>query len=305
MIDQHANRPRVMQMSEPFLKQAAAQRCLTGESINKYRELLRYFVREVGNIYVDEITPDLLAEFQRRKSEASVGPSHLNGVVYAVKKMVEHCRVVGVSGSDLGAVRPLPVPRQKVEYLTEDEFEQFARAIPVQRCDGQLRPHTLGFRALVEMLVGSGMRLSEALSLNITDIRWNDQEATIVGKGGKRRTVFFTDRVLRWLRRYLDNRGDRNPALFVTGNSGRRLTRHEAQRLCRKYVAVSRLHKRISCHTLRHTYATTLLKNGCPVGHIKGLLGHERLETTCRFYLGALQDDELKKAHKRFLELST
>jgi site-specific recombinase XerD len=64
----------------------------------------------------------------------------------------------------------------------------------------------------------------------------------------------------------------------------------------------SGIEKHVTLHVLRHTFATTLLKNGCPIGHIQGMLGHDRLETTCRYYLGLLNEQDLKKAHERFLE---
>lgn len=295
----------VSQVVESFLRAASGQRTLNGESVRKYREAIHYFVRTLGDALVRDITPATLVEFQCGRSEANVGPSHINGVVYAVKRLVEYCRSLGMDVADLSSIRPLTVPRRTVGYLTEGEFDQLVSAIGIHRRNGEVNSHAFCFRALVEVLAGSGMRLSEALALDRQGIRWNDQEAKIVGKGGKERTVFFTDRALRWLRRYIESRIDRNPAIFVTGLTKKRLTRHEAERLCRKYVARARLVKRVTLHTLRHTYATTLLRNGCPIGHIKGLLGHERLETTCRFYLGVMQDSELKQAHRRFLDLST
>jgi integrase/recombinase XerD len=294
---------RLSGVVDSFIGIARAQRTLTGESIEKYRSAVAYFSKTMGDMPVQAITTETLVTFQCRLADVGVGPSHVNGVIYAIKRLVDHCRQrLGMSVADLTSVRALSVPRRTVTYLTPDELEQFVSAIRVQRRDGEANLHVLGFRALVEVLVGSGMRVSEALALDVSAVNWQAHEARIVGKGGKDRAVFFTARAMRWLKRSLESRVDRNQALFVTGRARKRLARHEAQRLCRVYAARSGLGKRITLHVLRHTYATTLLRNGCPIGHIKGLLGHERLETTCHYYLGILNDTELKKAHERFLD---
>jgi integrase/recombinase XerD len=67
----------------------------------------------------------------------------------------------------------------------------------------------------------------------------------------------------------------------------------------RRFARLARLKKRVTPHVLRHTMATTLLFNGCPIGHIKHLLGHERLDTTCRYYLG-LDVRAAGEAHRKF-----
>jgi integrase/recombinase XerD len=160
----------------------------------------------------------------------------------------------------------------------------------------------LRFRALVEVLLGTGARISEVLSLNRSDIHWERKEAKIVGKGNKERMLFFTDRALVWLERYLSRRWDDEEALFVTqGNCPRRLRQQDRIKdTFAVYRKRANITKQVSAHILRHTMATTLLFNGCPIGHIKELLGHERLDTTCRYYLG-LDRRAAQTAHEKFL----
>jgi len=78
------------------------------------------------------------------------------------------------------------------------------------------------------------------------------------------------------------------------------MTRDRIKDTFAEYRIKSGIAKRISPHILRHTMATTLLFNGCPIGHIKELLGHARLDTTCRYYLG-LDQRAAKEAHQKFL----
>ena len=124
------------------------------------------------------------------------------------------------------------------------------------------------------------------LSLNRTDIDFDSGEAKVIGKGRKQRTVFFTDRALTWIKRYLEARSDTHEALFVRQDGKERLSLTHIWRPFMRLRELAGISKRITPHLLRHTAATQLLFNGCPIGHIKEILGHERLETTCRYYLG-------------------
>jgi integrase/recombinase XerD len=115
----------------------------------------------------------------------------------------------------------------------------------------------------------------------------DSREVKIVGKGRKQRVLFFTDRVMESLGRYLGRRRDDEQPIFATqGNAPRRLSYDAVKAAFPQFARLAGLQKRVTAHVLRHTVATTLLFNGCPIGHIKEFLGHERLDTTCRCYLG-------------------
>ncbi len=285
-----------------FLDAARIDQTLTGESLTKYRASIQNFIKTVGDLEVSAISVDTFREFKRRVMERGVGASFTNGVIHAMKRLLEYCRIQGASVMDLNDIKAVPVPRRAVGYLTQDEIEQFMSGIRLNTRMGEVNPSALCFRAIVETIAGTGMRISEVLGLDVQSINWRDQEASIIGKGGKQRKVFFSERAIRWLKRYLAHRKDHNAPLFVSAKTGRRIRRHEAQRQCRTVAARAGIGKKVTLHVLRHTFATTLLRNGCPVGHIQGLLGHQRLETTCRYYLGLIDDKDLKQAHSRFLE---
>ncbi|MBI2544957.1 MAG: tyrosine-type recombinase/integrase, partial [Candidatus Rokubacteria bacterium] len=101
------------------------------------------------------------------------------------------------------------IPRRDVLYLTKEEVDQFIGAIirPGESW-GEVPLARLRFRALVEVLLGTGARISEVLGLDRRDVDGERMEAKIVGKGKKQRVLFFTDRALEWLGRYLARRRD-------------------------------------------------------------------------------------------------
>ena len=132
-----------------------------------------------------------------------------------------------------------------------------------------------------------------------------ERSGTVVfkfGKGNKQRTVFFTERAITWINRYLALRNDTNQPLFTCTN-GRRLRVGNVQAMFRRINAplFKSLGKRVTPHILRHTAATNLLQRGCPIGHIKEILGHQNLETTCRFYLGQLTKAEVRRAFDAYM----
>jgi len=195
--------------------------------------------------------------------------------------------------------------KREVIYLNNEEIKRFIDSIKIEnewkgrKKQKNLFIDGLRFRTLVEVLLGTGARISEALSLDRDKIDFAKAEAKIIGKGNKERILFFNQRCLYWIRYYLEQRRDKEKALFVT----RRLTRlhrEDVSKLFKTYTKKSGIPKRVTPHILRHTMATNLLFNGCPINHVKEILGHERLETTCKYYLG-VDKTVAKEAHRNFL----
>lgn len=135
---------------------------------------------------------------------------------------------------------------------------------------------------LAELLYGSGLRISEALSLDTRDVRGQDY-LRIMGKGGKERLAPLSDKSKERLANWLSVRGSianaDETALFV-GARGKRLDRREAQRIISKLCGEAGLDFSVSPHSLRHSFATHLLGNGADLRSVQELLGHSRLSTT-------------------------
>lgn len=144
------------------------------------------------------------------------------------------------------------------------------------------------------------MRISEALSLRHSSVNIQTGEASIIGKGNKERTVFFSARALNWVKEYVTRRTDHQDALFLDA-WGHPLQLATVLAWFQRFRKRAGIKKKVTAHILRHTVATTLLFNGCPIGHIKEILGHEHLITTCKFYLGA-DKRAAREAHHRYLD---
>lgn len=273
-------------------------------TVARYREALQWIIRDIGDLPIQSLHLGHLLRLRQRMEARGCREGRMAAILNTLRSFLKFCHaILRLPVLDYHEVRVPRVPRREVIYLTPDEVGQFVNAIIAPQESWERVPTTrLRFRALVEILLGTGGRISEVLSLNRSDINTDRREAKIIGKGNKERVLFFTERSLVWLQRYLARRHDEDEALFLTqGDPPRRLRQRDR---IKDSFAVYRIRagltKRVSPHILRHTMATTLLFNGCPIGHIKEMLGHERLDTTCRYYLG-LDKRAAKAAHQQFL----
>lgn len=156
-------------------------------------------------------------------------------------------------------------------------------------------------RALIELLLATGLRISEALALGRDIIDAGVTEVEIIGKGGKARTIFFNKRCLFWVKHYLGKRFDDAEALFVTtGLPARRLARSDISRFFIHLRCRAGIKKKITPHILRHTFCTNLLNNGADITFIRDLAGHEDIQTTAKYYLG-VSTDQLRKVVGKYL----
>jgi site-specific recombinase XerD len=292
--------PQLAELVKEFLEFIHVEAGFSRESVQKYEECLRRIEYLLGRFDPEQFgKPELL--HLKSVLMSKVGVCRQIQVLLVLRRFLLFCRdEKKMAVLDVAEVRPPRRPRRAVEFLTAEEVEMFTGSIRLTTYEGMAHKSGVRFKALVEVLLGTAMRISEALSLNRGDIDFEKREAKIIGKGNKERTVFFTARSIHWLKFYLETRTDDHEALFVTETGESRLKRPDIWRSFRHFQKESGVKKRITPHLLRHTAATQLLFNGCPIGHIKEILGHERLETTCRYYLG-LDHRAAKAAHEQFL----
>ncbi|MFZ2541291.1 MAG: site-specific tyrosine recombinase XerD [Gallionella sp.] len=171
------------------------------------------------------------------------------------------------------------LPRSLPKSLTEKDIEQLLDAPNVQT------PLGLRDRTMFEVLYATGLRVSELVTLRITQVSMDMGVVRVMGKGSKERLVPLGEEALDWLRRYLaDGRGvllgkQVSDAVFVTAR-GKGMTRQMFWYLIKKHAKQGGLNKPMSPHTLRHAFATHLLNHGADLRVVQMLLGHADISTT-------------------------
>ena len=194
-------------------------------------------------------------------------------------------------------------PERQVMFLENDELNRLLGA-PEGDSVKSLRD-----RAILELLFSTGLRVSElcglnrdAINLKITNS--DSGEFAVRGKGGKVRLVFVSETAKSALKNYLNKRGDVDPALFIretknyTKSDNLRLTTRSVERIISYYAAKAGLSKKITPHTLRHSFATDLLLNGADIRSVQSLLGHSNITTT-QIYTH-ITDKQLREVHREF-----
>lgn len=169
--------------------------------------------------------------------------------------------------------------------------------------------HVRGLRdkAVLEMLFSTGLRVSELVKLNKETVNLERREFGVIGKGGRARVVFLSERAADWLDRYLKKRDDPFKPLFVRffqktdpqmDSEKARLTVRTIQRVVEKYAAKAKLPLKITPHGLRHSFATDLLRAGADLRSVQEMLGHKNISTT-QIYTH-VTNKQLKEIHEAF-----
>lgn len=140
-------------------------------------------------------------------------------------------------------------------------------------------------RAMLELLYATGIRVSELVSLNHSDVNLDLAYIRCLGKGSKERIVPLGSMAVKGVRDYLQNGRprlirDRNEEALFVNHHGRRLTRQGFWKIVKKYAEDARIDKEITPHTLRHSFATHLLENGADLRSVQEMLGHADISTT-------------------------
>jgi integrase/recombinase XerC len=194
---------------------------------------------------------------------------------YCVRKhWIEHnpAKVVSTPKQD----KPVP------SFLTEEEMQAF---LDLPRAN---KPLDLRDRAMMELLYATGIRVSELVGINLEDVNFSERLIRIRGKGKKERLVPFGRVAEESLRSYLRlrsliNKGKVEPKPVFLNYLGKKLSSRSVERTVDKYIRHSALRRKISPHSLRHSFASHLLSRGADLRIIQELLGHESLATTQKY----------------------
>lgn len=181
------------------------------------------------------------------------------------------------------------VPQGPVEFLTKEELSLIRDSLPDTAAG-------LRTRALMELLIDTGMRISEAISINRTDIDWDKREIQVINiKTKERELVYLTDRSIDWLKKYLSIRRDDHPALFLSGRG--RLLSVTARNYLRTHTKDLGIKKHIKHHIFRKTFVTYLIQHNVDIKSVQTLARHKSERTTLRYYAG-ISKERAKKLHQ-------
>jgi site-specific recombinase XerD len=193
------------------------------------------------------------------------------------------------------------VEERKIEFLTGEQVDRMLNAPSQDSIQGKRD------KAILEVLFSTGLRVSELTKLDRDKVNLDTKEFGIVGKGGKARVVFLSNRATDWLIKYLNERTDHFNPLFIhhkgkmdptTPDEYMRLTPRSVQRMIKKYSHKMKMPMEVTPHKLRHSFATDLLNAGADIRSVQEMLGHKNISTT-QIYTH-VTNKQLKDIHAAF-----
>lgn len=255
---------------------------LSKNSVEAYerdlQRLIKYMVEhEVDPMYatLDDLQAFL---FETSKSISSVRTqARLIAGIHSFYRFLLYHNYIEQDPSEL---LETPKKEQRLpEVLSLEEIERMIAQIDMSKAEGHRN------RAIIEILYGSGLRVSELVNLRLSDIYIVEGYIRVCGKGNKQRLVPISQEAMTWFAYWLEDRHalDIKPEatdIVFLNRYGRQLTRAMIFTIVKRLAEQADIHKTISPHTLRHSFATHLLQNGADLRIIQQLLGHETIGTT-------------------------
>ncbi|MFD0903121.1 site-specific tyrosine recombinase XerD [Actinomadura sediminis] len=286
---------------DAYLGHLAVERGLAANTLSAYRRDLSRYLRvmgAMGRTAVDQITEHDVRGFLLVLREGDPDHPPLSAgsaarALVAVRGLHRFALREGLAPDDPAhGVKPPTPPRRLPKAISVQDVERLLAAASGGADAGGARG--LRDRALLELLYGSGARISEAVGLDVDDLDLDEGVARVAGKGGKDRVVPVGDYAVRAVGAYLVRArpelaaaGRGGPALFLNARGGR-LSRQGAWMVLRAAAERARLSD-VSPHTLRHSFATHLLDGGADVRVVQELLGHASVTTTQVYTLVTVQ----------------
>jgi len=282
------------------------------KTIENYRRYLEYFFTWSKVSSPGDITEEMVRKFRIHLNREAGAHDHSlkkntqNYYVIALRSFLAYCAKRDVKSLSPEKVELARQPSREIEFLTDDEMERLLAS-----ADGASM-RLLRDKAILLLLFSAGLRVSEMCALNRDQHGLEKGEFSVRGKGDKIRVVFLSDEAAAALKAYLLKRTDMNTALFVrvpkTKNveayyarerNNLRLTPRSIQRIIRYYATKAGIaNKKVTPHSLRHYFATDLLKSGADLRSVQEMLGHTNIATT-QIYTH-FTNQELKKIHDKF-----
>lgn len=299
------------ELVDQFLEYLEIEKNCSKLTIRDYRHYLKIFSEWFTTSLPNKTISDLDLSTVRKYRVYLANRADNKGLT--LKRVTQNYYVIALRSflrflikNDYKTLEPSKIDLPKTEsrslkFLDKEQIDRLVTSIDTSKEEG------IRDRAILELLFSTGLRVSELVKLNRDNINFERREFGVIGKGGRARVVFVSDRASQWIENYLKKRKDNLKPLFIRysgkvieENNGEkmRLTARSIERIVKKYVRLARLPVDATVHTLRHSFATDLLINGADIRSVQEMLGHKNISTT-QIYTH-ITNKQLKEVHEAF-----
>ena len=265
-----------------YVRYLKLERNYSPNTIEAYVHDLDYLINFIKGegLAIADVRLSHLETFAATIHEFGVSATSQARILSGVRSFFRFLVLDGVLADDPAELLESPAVGEHLpEVLTTEEVDRMEASIDLSKWEGQRN------RAIIEVLFSCGLRVSELVSLRFSDVSLKDKFLRIVGKGGKERLVPISDAALREIQLWLFDRNLMNikpgeQEYVFLNRRGAHLTRTMILIMIKRTAEEAGITKTVSPHTLRHSFATALLKGGANLRAIQEMLGHENIKTT-------------------------
>ena len=285
------------ELIEEFLRYLLIDKGYSNNTITSYKEDLEKFLEFNKNKKINEINNSDLKEYVKYLNKENLNEKSISRNISCLKSFYKFLvieKYINNNPSDSVAMPKLK--RNLPKILTEEEV---LLLLDINLSDA----FSYRNKAMLELMYATGLRVSELVNLRLQDIDLNEDIVRTFGKGSKERVIPFGDYACEYLEKYIYEyrglmlKGKPSEYLFLN-NHGNKMTRQGLFKIIKKIAKEKGINKDLSPHTLRHSFASHLLKYGADLRTIQELLGHSDISTT-QIYTH-ITNEQLKKNYEDF-----
>ncbi len=297
----HSRTPSLDALADEYLNYLLVEKGLSQNTLASYsRDLMRYldFLRARGTETVSERDTSLILKYLIDLRRAGLGSRSRARHLVTLRGFYRYLAKEGILPKDPARLIDLPKSGLKLpDVLSSEEIARLLASV------GSERPAQRRNMAMLELLYAAGLRVSELVNLRVTDVNLEAGFVRVMGKGGKERIVPFGQSARRCLAEYLS---EARPCLLKTHTSdvlfvaraGRPMTRQGFWKMLKTCARRAGLSKKVTPHSLRHSFASHLLEGGADLRAVQIMLGHADISTT-QIYTHVARE-HLKRLHRKF-----
>lgn len=297
----------INQLLIQFLEYLEIEKNRSEKTIRNYNHYLTRFIDWAKISSPEKINNDLVRNYRIYLNRLTDSQNKTlkkitqNYHLIALRAFLKYLSRRDIKAFSAEKIELIKTAERQVAFLEAQELKQLLDI------KGKSLPN-LRDKSILELFFSTGMRVSELVNLNRNDISLKNGEFSVRGKGGKIRVVFLSESAKTALKEYLEKRKDIDNALFIRLvktknlskeiNADLRITARSIERIIKKRAIEAGLTKKVTPHTMRHSFATDLLMNGADIRSVQAMLGHSNISTT-QIYTH-VTNKHLKEIHKEF-----